>query len=398
MELGKAEPLGVLDEHDRGVGHVDSYLDHGRGHQHVELPPRESPHHLVLTLPRHLTVDQRQAQIRKDLGAQPFVFLGGRLEVELLRIFDQRVHHVCLPPRADLLADEGEDAGSGALAAQYRPHRAAPGRPLIEHRNVQVAVQRERQRAGNGGGGHDQHVRAGSHLCERQTLPHAEAVLLVHHHQTQPGELHRLLDQRMRSDHQLCLARGDPLACPAPFRRWHASRQELDPDRQLAQQAGEGPQMLLGQDLRGSHQRRLIAILHRPQHGEERDHRFSGADIPLEKAVHTPRGAHILADLTQDPLLGTREGERQRRIEGAYERLAPLEGYARRDDGVVIARAGMQELEEEELLEGKTAASGFRFCERGWPVHKLERPRQARDPDAAEKLRIEALLLLRRCD
>ena len=35
MELGEAKTLGMLDEHDRGVGHVDADLDDGRRHQQV---------------------------------------------------------------------------------------------------------------------------------------------------------------------------------------------------------------------------------------------------------------------------------------------------------------------------------------------------------------------------
>ena len=38
---------------------------------------------------------------------------------------------------------------------------------------------------------------------ERRALAHPEAVLLVHHHDGEVAELHRVLDQRVRADHQL---------------------------------------------------------------------------------------------------------------------------------------------------------------------------------------------------
>ena len=37
MKLRQTETFGILDEHDRGVGHVDADLDHGCGHQYLEM-------------------------------------------------------------------------------------------------------------------------------------------------------------------------------------------------------------------------------------------------------------------------------------------------------------------------------------------------------------------------
>lgn len=42
MELGKAEAVGVLDGHHGGVGHIHPHLDHGGGHQHLDLPARKA--------------------------------------------------------------------------------------------------------------------------------------------------------------------------------------------------------------------------------------------------------------------------------------------------------------------------------------------------------------------
>ena len=41
VQRRKAEALGVLDDHDGGVGHVDADLDDGGGDQHVQLPRLE---------------------------------------------------------------------------------------------------------------------------------------------------------------------------------------------------------------------------------------------------------------------------------------------------------------------------------------------------------------------
>ena len=37
MKLRQPEPLGMLDDHDGGVRHVDAHLDHRRRHQHLHV-------------------------------------------------------------------------------------------------------------------------------------------------------------------------------------------------------------------------------------------------------------------------------------------------------------------------------------------------------------------------
>ena len=49
MQLGQAEALGVFDDHDRGVGHVDAHLNDRGGHQYVPVSPaRKRSRHRVL--------------------------------------------------------------------------------------------------------------------------------------------------------------------------------------------------------------------------------------------------------------------------------------------------------------------------------------------------------------
>ena len=45
VQLGDAEPVGVHDHHDRGVGDVDADLDDGRRDEHVDLAGGEGAHH-----------------------------------------------------------------------------------------------------------------------------------------------------------------------------------------------------------------------------------------------------------------------------------------------------------------------------------------------------------------
>ena len=65
------------------------------------------------------------------------------------------------------------------LTAEHSLHGLAARRQLVEHADVEVAEERHRERAGDGRGGHDQHVRVQALVAERGALQHAELVLLV---------------------------------------------------------------------------------------------------------------------------------------------------------------------------------------------------------------------------
>ena len=119
VELGQAEPLGVLDQHHRGVGHVDPDLDHGGRHEEVDLPGLERPHHRVLGVERQAPVDEPDAEVAEGPGLEPLGHLGRRLEVARLRLLDQGAHDVGLAPGPELVADEVVDP------SRARPRRAS---------------------------------------------------------------------------------------------------------------------------------------------------------------------------------------------------------------------------------------------------------------------------------
>ena len=69
--------------------------------------------------------------------------------------------------------------------------------------------------------------------------------------------------------------------------------------------------MLLGEDLRGRHQRRLLTRLDAEKHGAQRDERFSRSDIAVQQTIHWTRRGEIGCDFSDGPLLraGQREGQ-----------------------------------------------------------------------------------------
>ena len=61
--------------------------------------------------------------------------------------------------------------------------------------------------------------------------------------------------------------------------------------------------MLPCQHLRRCHNRRLIAVLYRPESRRQRDSRFAAAYVPLYQPIHDLSGCHILLDFFQHSFL-----------------------------------------------------------------------------------------------
>ena len=120
---------------------------------------------------------------------------------------DPGAHNVSLTAPADLLPEPfpGALQVAGLLGGWHdvRGDSLAARGKLDERARVEVAVDGHGDRARDRRGGHHQHVRAGVArlLPERVALLDAEPVLLVDDHQPQVGELHVLLEQGVRADH-----------------------------------------------------------------------------------------------------------------------------------------------------------------------------------------------------
>ncbi len=96
------------------------------------------------------------------------------------------------------------------------------------------------------------------------------------------------------------------------FRRGQPTDQQLGPKLERRQQPGERRVVLLGQQLGRRHQRRLVVVLDRQQHREQRHDRLAGADIAHEQPVHPFGGGHVGGDLQDRPFLVGGELPRQR--------------------------------------------------------------------------------------
>jgi hypothetical protein len=67
VQLGQAKAFGLLDHHQRGIGHVHADLDHRGRHQQARLATGKALHRRVLGLGPHLAMDHDHA-LAKALG------------------------------------------------------------------------------------------------------------------------------------------------------------------------------------------------------------------------------------------------------------------------------------------------------------------------------------------
>ena len=139
----------------------------------------------------------------KHFRLQVVGHLGRRLQIDLLRLLDERIDDVGLPARVELLANQLVDLVAPRLRLDPRAHRLAARRQVGNLRHVELAVVGERERARNRRGGHQQHVRPQPLRAQRGALRDAEPVLLVDDHQPQLVERDRLLHQRVRADDEV---------------------------------------------------------------------------------------------------------------------------------------------------------------------------------------------------
>ncbi len=84
VQLRQAEALGVFDDHQAGIGHIDADFDHRGRHQHVDFVGDEGRHHRGFFAGLEPAVHQADAQLGQ-FGSEPRIgFLRG---LELQNVF-----------------------------------------------------------------------------------------------------------------------------------------------------------------------------------------------------------------------------------------------------------------------------------------------------------------------
>ena len=181
VELAQAEALRIFHDHQCRVRDVNADLDHRGRNEDVKLVLDKRAHDLFLFGGAQFAVDTADAQVRKNALLQlGSVFLCA-LEVHrpILALLDGGADDKDLVALRDLSADEFRDAFAHVFAHGEGVHLLAARRHLVDDRDIEIAVDDERECARDGRRGHNECVGALALPNERRALADAEAVLLI---------------------------------------------------------------------------------------------------------------------------------------------------------------------------------------------------------------------------
>ena len=252
----------------------------------------------------------------------------------------------------DFTAKKFPDAGEMRLGGKARLDGRAAGREFVEDGHVEIAIERERERARNGRGGEDEDVRGvavrGGFVHEAFALEDAEAVLLVDGDEAEARELDLLFDEGVSADDELSFAGADAFEGGLLFGELEAADEQLDFVIAGSEDAARGKKMLHGENFGGRHERGLRAVFNGDDGGLEGDNGLAAADVALEEAVHGRGLFEVGDDFLQDFELGG----------GRFEGKDALDGFAdfffanAESDGVLLA-GGLAVQREAELIKKK---------------------------------------------
>ena len=113
-------------------------------------------------------------------------------------------------------------------------------------------------------------------------LPHAKAVLFIHHRQPQIGKFHILLKHRVRAHQYLNIPLRQRRELGLARRPLVTPGQDFQPHARLFRQRPQPLQMLPRQNFRRRHHHTLPARFNRDQQRLERHQRLARAHIALQ--------------------------------------------------------------------------------------------------------------------
>ena len=324
-------------------------------------------------------MEQPHPQIGENFLGQAAVVFGGGLGFHGIRFLDEGVDDEGLAPFFHLAFQEPVSGIAPVGAKPAGLDLLAAWRKFVDGGDVQVAVEGQREGAGDGSGRQDQGVGVFDALLpEGGTLEDAEAVLLVHNGQGQVGDFYSRLNQGVGANQQVQVAVGGQLgqlaSCFGPGAAGEQSNGNrlgvglqissdavLFPDRlgEAAQQIGQSLEMLLGQHLGGDHDGGLVTGGGGGEEGDQDHHGLAAAHFALEQAVHG-RGApfQVAENFGDTAALGAGQGEGEGVDKPAQDFPVGRDGHA--VDALAPAAAAGQNgrLEDQQFIEGQPAA-GF---------------------------------------
>lgn len=373
MELGEAEAGGVMDDHDGGVGDVDADFDDGGGDEGLDFVVTKLAHDGVLGFGIDAAVEESDV-VFFEAFAPGGVSGDGGAGVEFFGFFDERMDDVSLAALVELGFEEGGDVLEFGGVADGRDDFATFARAFVDGGDIEVAVEREGERARDGGGGHDEHIGDGVALGDESgALGDAEFVLFVDDGEAELRKADAVVEKGVGADENVGKVFGELVVGFWGARGVRRDRQDVClTHRQNARVTfiggaeghteAEGGEpalgvliVLLGKDLGGSHEGGLMTGFDGDEHGGEGNDGFAAADIAVKESVHGDGISHVLADLVETAELGGGEvegevlKERLKEVAGRFLGIAAMEP-------VLMTMMKQAQLEEIKLFEGEVTS------------------------------------------
>ncbi len=154
MQLREAEALGMLNNHDAGVGYIDAHFDDSSRYENVILAIAKGEQHSLFIGGVHAAMEQGHPQIGKDFGLQMLVFGHGGAQIDLFGIFNQRQNHIGLATLGNLPPHQVINLGALPGGMHSGMNRLPSRWQLINLADIEIAMNCEREGARNGRGCH----------------------------------------------------------------------------------------------------------------------------------------------------------------------------------------------------------------------------------------------------
>ncbi len=159
MELGEPESLGMFHHHDRGVGNIDSHLNHRRGNENLNFPFLKLRHDGLFLIAFHPPMKQANPKFWKDILLKMFGHSGGILQVQFFRLLYQGVNDENLAALLHLLFNHSINFSPCRLGKDFGLHWHSARRHLINDGDIKISINGHGKCSRNGSCGHHQDIR-----------------------------------------------------------------------------------------------------------------------------------------------------------------------------------------------------------------------------------------------
>ena len=152
---------------------------------------------------------------------------------------------------------------------------------------------------------------------QRRPLTHTKPVLLVGDDKSQILKHCGFRHQCVGTHHQPSLSVLNPLPDQSFLLGCERAGEQFHGDTQWGEQFGKRCKMLLCQNFRRRHHRRLLSVLNSKIGSSRGHHRLTAAHIALHQPVHGRAATEIFRNFSNRPALGACQGKGQRLIKGS---------------------------------------------------------------------------------